>query len=68
MADCEESMKKELKDFDRAAKSEVGGRGKESRKYERRKGNRESKWLILGVNYILYLATREAAMVVEYNT
>ena len=67
MADCEESMKKELKDFDRAAKSEVGGRGKESR-YERRKGNRESKWLILGVNYILCLATQEAVMVVEYNT
>ena len=38
VADCEESMKKELKDFDRAAKSEVGGRGKESRRYERRKG------------------------------
>ena len=32
MTDCEESMKKELKDFDRAAKSEVGGREREESK------------------------------------
>ena len=40
MADCEESMKKELKDFDRAAKSEVGGRAdmREGRKIERANG------------------------------
>ena len=37
MVDCEESIKKELKDFDRAAKSEVGRRAGDMR------GGREIK-------------------------
>ena len=46
--------------YNRVAKSKVEG----EQTQERRKGNRERKWLILGDNFIL----REAAIVVEYDT